>query len=351
MGHKKKINLLGLLALIFLVAMLLFNSGTGSFWRFEFNESNQSESRLTYDPERVGEGGIELGESFGIALLDAPIGTKEHGMKKSQFLNPSENLSGYLSVSNQMHDAYDYLVFCLLDYRQVRFTFNNESGQILHKIHLEPYEAGFYPFELAEIEDGGHDFEIVVIFRPYENSLNETFRRSTQGGHLGSMRLNLFVGNYSDLPAVNYTNMSAIACCSCGPEYPLYEEPFLTKEPCLTKLWLTEDVEPGELLNYTINAGADEVPVTFAMMALLDYEPIPINVNGSELVIFGEFEPGEKVAIPASLSVPEEKGVHELQVLWFPVPYKRLETSPGVRVLIEQWPWSVSSVRVGLNVT
>ena len=58
--------------------MLLFNSGTGSFWRFEFNESNQSESRLTYDPERVGEGGIELGESFGIALLDAPIGTKEH---------------------------------------------------------------------------------------------------------------------------------------------------------------------------------------------------------------------------------------------------------------------------------
>jgi len=351
MGHKKKIKILGSLALIFLVAMLLFNSGTGSFWRFEFNESNQSESRLTYDPERVGEGGIELGESFGIALLDAPIGTKEHGMRKSQFLNPGENLSGYLSVSNQMHDAYDYLVFCLLDYRQVPFTFNNETGQILHKIHLEPYEASFYPFELAEIEDGGHDFEIVVIFRPYENSLNETFRRSTQGGHLGSMRLNLFVGNYSDLPAVNYTNMSAISCCSCGPEYPHGEGMFLTKEPCSNQLWLTEDVEPGELLNYTINAGTNEVPVTFAMMVLLDYKPIPINVNGSELVIFGKFEPEESVAIPASLIVPEEKGVHELLVLWFPVPYKRLETSPGVRVLIEQWPWTVSSTRVGLNVT
>jgi hypothetical protein len=55
-GHKKKIKILGSLALIILLAMLLFNSGTGSFWRFEFNESNQSESRLTYDPERVGEG-------------------------------------------------------------------------------------------------------------------------------------------------------------------------------------------------------------------------------------------------------------------------------------------------------
>ena len=42
-GHKKKIKILGSLALIFLVAMLLFNSGTGSFWRFEFNESNPDE--------------------------------------------------------------------------------------------------------------------------------------------------------------------------------------------------------------------------------------------------------------------------------------------------------------------
>ena len=145
--------------------------------------------------------------------------------------------------------------------------------------------------------------------------------------------------------------MSAISCCSCPLEYPPGEGAFLTKEPCSARPWLTEDVEPGELLNYTINTGANEVPATFAMMALLNYEPIPINVNGSELVIFGEFEPGEKVAIPASLIVPEEKGVHELQVLWFPVPYKRLETSPGVRVLIEQWPWTKTSTRVGLNVT
>jgi hypothetical protein len=348
MGHKKKIKILGSLALIILLAMLLFNSGTGSFWRFELNESNQSESRVTYDLERVGEGGIELGESFGISLS---LTGMENNKSLSKFLNHGENLSGYLSVNNQMHDAYDYLVFCLLDYEQVPFTFNNESGQILHKIHLEPYEAGFYPFELAEIEGGGHDFEIMVIFRPYENSLNETFRRSTRGGHLGSQRRNLFVGNYSDLPAVNYTNMSVISCCSCGSEYMHGEGMLITKKPCSKQLWLTEEVEPGGLLNYTINAGTYEYPVTFAMMVLLDYKPIPLNVNGSDLVIFGEFEPEEFVAIPASLSVPEEKGVHELLVLWFPVPYKRLETSPGVRVLIEQWPWSVSSTRVGLNVT
>nr|CBH37162.1 hypothetical protein BSM_06390 [uncultured archaeon] len=79
-------------------------------------------------------------------------------------------------------------------------------------------------------------------------------------------------------------------------------------------------------------------------------EPIPINVNGSELVIFGKFEPDEFVAIPASLIVPEEKGVHELLVLWFPAPYKKLEISPGVKARFEQWPWTKTR-RVGLNVT
>ncbi len=343
MGHKKKIKILGSLALIILLAMLLFNSGTGSFWRFD-----PSEGKVTYDPERVGEGGIELGESFGISL--SLIGM-ENNKSLSKFLNPGENLSGYFSVNNQMHEAYDYLIFCLLDYEHVLFTFNNESEQILHMVHLEPYEEGFYPFELAEIEDGGRDFEIVVIFRPYENSLNETFRRSTRGGHLGSMRRNIFVGNYSDLPAVNYTNMSVISCCSCGSEYMHAEGMLITKEPCSKQLWLTEDVEPSGLLNYTINAGTYEYPVTFAMMVLLDYKPIPLNVNGTDLVILGKFEPEEFVAIPASFIVPEEKGVHELLVLWFPVPYKKLEISPGVKVRIEQWPWTETSTRVGLNVT
>jgi hypothetical protein len=346
MGQEKKIVILGLLALM-IVVILLINSGMGSEGMMNYNRSDPSESNLSSITSVMA--GLE---GFGIGLLDAPIGTAEHGMRKAQFLKPGENLSGYISVINHYHEANDYLIFCLLDYRQVPFTFDNESGQILHKIHLESYEAGFYPFELAEIEDGGHDFEIVVMFRPYENNtrFNEKFRVDVWTGRLGSMRLNLFVGNYSDLPALNYTNMSAISCCSCAPEYFHAEAILIAKEPCSKHVWRTEDVEPGGLLNYTINAGTYDNPVTLAMMVLLDYEPIPINVNGTELVIFGKFEPGEYVAIPASLIVPEEKGVHELLVLWFPVPYKKLEILPGVKARFEQWPWTKNE-RVGLNVT
>ena len=348
MGQEKKIVILGSLALM-IVVILLINSGMGSEGMMNYNRSDPSESNLSSITSVMA--GLE---GFGYALLDAPIGTAEHGMRKAQFLKPGENLSGYISVINHYHEANDYLIFCLLDYRQVPFTFDNESGQILHKIHLESYEAGFYPFELAEIEDGGHDFEIVVMFRPYENNtrFNEKFRVDVWTGRLASMRLNLFVGNYSDLPALNYTNMSAISCC-CGPEYTDYthgEGIHISKELCSRRVWSSEDVEPGGLLNYTINAGTYEHPVTFAMMVLLDYEPIPINVNGTELVIFGKFEPGEYVAIPASLIVPEEKGVHELLVLWFPVPYKKLEILPGVEARFEQWPWTKTE-RVGLNVT
>ncbi|HJH25622.1 MAG TPA: hypothetical protein C5S37_02365 [Methanophagales archaeon] len=302
----------------------------------EYNESG----RITnYEINRVK-------ESFGIGLFDSPIGTKENGMGYSKFLNPGEEFKGYVFLSNQMYDGNDFLISCLLDYKQVPFKFDEEDKQVLHIIHLEPFEERFYSFDLGKIEKGGHDFEIVAIMKPYEHSLNRTFRFSTDFSYLGSGRKNLFVGTSNNLPVINYTNLSAISCSS---EYPLNNGILITKEPCSAKAWLTEEVKPGERLNYTINVAADrEYLVSFAIMVLLDYEQVPINVNGSNSIIFGKLDAGEKVSIPASIIVPDKKGVHELMVVWFTDPNERLETSPGVRAHIRAG--TEPSIRVGLNV-
>ena len=178
MEHEKRITVL-IISLIVIgsVAMLLFyNNKITPQWKMECNESE----RITnYEIDRVK-------ESFGIGLYDSPIRTKENGMGYSKFLNLDEKFGGYLFVSNQMYKGNDFLIFCLLDYKQVPFTFDGEGKQILHKIHLGPFEEGFHHFELGEIEKGGHDFEIVVIMKPYEHSLNRTFRFSTDFSYLGS---------------------------------------------------------------------------------------------------------------------------------------------------------------------
>jgi hypothetical protein len=338
MKHEKSVAVLiiALIVISFGVMVLLFyDNEIAPQWKMEHNESE----RITeYDINRVG-------ESFGIGLFDSPIGTKESGMGYSKFLNPGEDFKGHLFVSNQMYEENDFLIFCLLDYKQVPFKFDEEDKQVLHTIHLEPFEERFYSFDLGKIEKGGHDFEIVAIMKPYEHSLNRTFRFSTDFSYLGSMRKNLFVSDLN-LPVINYTNISAISCSS---EYPLNNGILITKEPCSAKAWLTEEVKPGERLNYTINVAADrEYPVSFAIMVLLDYEQVPINVNGSNSVLFGKLDAGEKVSIPASITVPDDEGVHELMVVWFTDPYERLETSPGVRAHIRAG--TEPSIRVGLNV-
>ena len=178
MEHEKRITVLIIsLILIGSAAMLLFyNNKITPQWKMECNE----QERITnYEIDRVK-------ESFGIGLYDSPIRTKENGMGYSKFLNLDEKFGGYLFVSNQMYKGNDFLIFCLLDYKQVPFTFDGEGKQILHKIHLGPFEEGFHHFELGEIEKGGHDFEIVVIMKPYEHSLNRTFRFSTDFSYLGS---------------------------------------------------------------------------------------------------------------------------------------------------------------------
>lgn len=339
MEHKKEIVLVLSLIVISSVAILLFyDNEIIPQWKMEYNESGRITEITEYDINKVG-------ESFGIGLYESPIRTKESGMGYSKFLNLGEEFKGYVFLSNQMYDGNDFLISCLLDYKQVPFKFDEEDKQVLHTIHLEPFEERFYSFNLGEIEKGGYDFEIVAIMKPYEHSLNKTFRFSTDFSYLGSVRKNLFVGT-SNLPVINYTNISAISCSS---EYPLNNGILITKEPCSAKAWLTEEVKPDERLNYTINVAADrEYPVSFAIMVLLDYRQVPINVNESNSVIFGKLEAGRKVSIPASIIVPDKKGVHELMVVWITDPNERLETSHGVRAHIRAG--AEPSIRVGLNV-
>ncbi|WP_214041047.1 hypothetical protein [Methanoculleus sp.] len=64
--------------------------------------------------------------------------------------------------------------------------------------------------------------------------------------------------------------------------------------------------------------------------------------------LFCSLEAGEKISIPASITVPEEEGVHELMVLWVPAPYQQLEGANRVSRDLGQWPWTEPSIRVGL---
>jgi len=347
MKKKSQLIIISIVGLsIGLLAVVLLSDNNIDDWTMKITGNDSSYSiETTYDEDKVD-------ESFGIGLYDAPVHISNHSLHHSATINENQSLTAYLWVSNQMTSENDFLVFLLSDYEQVPFIFGDErKKEILHSIHLEPFEEDFFRFEIDPLTRGEHDVEIVLVMRPYEHSLEKSFRRSTDFSYLGSKRLSIFVDS-EDYPTVTYANSSVLSSVPCNPDYPINDGLLITRTPCSTTGWFTEDVTPGERLDYWINAAADEdYPVTFALIPFVDFVQVPLRVDDSVSTIFCSLKAGEKISLPASIIVPEEEGVHELFVLWVPAPYQQMEVSEGISRDIGQWPWSEPSVRIGLNVS
>jgi len=329
-------------SLIFFISCIEYSSAPQ--YSMTINESDHAVLTST--------NGNGVKENFGVGLYNAPFHDAANSMHYSKYLEENESFTGYLYLSNQMSEANDFLVFCLFDYTQVPFETEDGYIQVTRILQLKPFEEVFFPFNLGTVSKGAHDFEIFVIMKPNEHSLNETFRRSTDISYLGSRRINVFVGN-STLVEPSYMHFDPeIYSSVCGSEYPVNNGILITKQPCSRTLWFTENVKPDDILDYSINAAADNrYPVSFALVALLDYIQVPVQIVSKESTFFGRLEQGEKVSIPAQVQIPSVEGIHELMVVWMPAPYHKLEEKPGSPIHIPEGIWSTPSTRVGLNVT
>ena len=318
-----------------------------SMYYFDYNSNNiQYMMKMGDDgrPIEVIYDEKTVSENFAFGIYNSQNLTD--GMQRSQYLNPGSNFSGWLRITNAMYDSNQYMVFALVDYKQQRFFFNNQTDK-LHLVNLSKFEDNLYYFQINNISEGFHDVAIILVLTPYEHSLNEDYRFSTDMGRMGDRRLNLFVGDVND---TNDTRIGYVECdVSCQSSYVL-NGLLVNKEPCSPKAWLSDDVVAGDELDYFVNVGNDDEPLrTFALMAFLDYKQIPFNLNSDELTIFGKLRHGEKISYHANLTLPDEEGVHELMIVWILDPYEKMETSPGVRAKINTRV--EPSIRIGLNVS
>ncbi|MFA4859268.1 hypothetical protein [Methanoregula sp.] len=244
----------------------------------------------------------------------------------------------------------DFLIIGLLDYQQIPFEFNNSGKNIHHVIHMAPFEEAFYRFRLPPMPDGSHDFELFLIMKPDEHTLNNSFRFSTDQALLGSRRVNIIVGNATEFSAPRITTYNG-PTWSCGSDYVLNDGLLVTTKPCDNRALLSSNVTPDKLYDYSINIAADsKYPISVAIVPLLDYYQVPLTKNMNENVAFFNLSAGEKISVPANIGIPHDTGVHELMVLWIPRPYYSIDDDTQNARQYHQWPWSEPSIRVGLNV-
>lgn len=303
-------------------------------YKIEFLENDTIKS-VEYDESKVS-------ENFGFGIYQSY--NPRIGMNLTQFLEENESFEGYIRITNAIGKENQYLLLALIDYRTVPFYLQGNRN-LTHLIGLKPMEDGFYPFKIENLSPGTHDLLLIVFVNPYEHSLDQYFRMSTDFSLMGEKRLNLIVGNGS-IPMPKFRNFDKF----CEPSYPLTGL-LVNDKPCSPQAWFSENVSKKEKLGYFINVGNSEKrnQRTFAVIQFLDYKQIPIRYNSSESVYFGYLNKKEKASIPASLITPDRTGVHELIVVWILDPYEKLEIYPGIRN--RKLEGRVEpSIRIGLNV-
>jgi hypothetical protein len=308
-----------------------------------YSSDNKTTYSTTYNKDQVS-------ESFGVGIFPGPEKPNGTAQTALRIIEPNESFEGYLWVNNQMTKGNDFLIFGLLDYQQIPFEFNNSDTNVHHLIHLAAFEESSYHFRIPPMNNGSHDFELFLVMKPDEHSLNDSYRLSTDQALLGSRRVNIIVGNTTGFSAPYRKNYDG-PTQSCDSGYVLNDGLLVTTKPCDTRPLFSANVTPYEIYDYSINIAADnKYPVSVAIVPLLDYYQVPLANNTKETVAFFDLRAGKKIAVPANVFVPNDEGVHELMILWIPQPYISLDEDSRSVKQYHQWATSEPSIRVGLDV-
>jgi len=234
--------------------------------------------------------------------------------------------SGYLKLMNSYNISNKYLVMAFLNYQLIPFMFN-KSINTTQIVTINQNKAYMSYFNVNQISYGYSDLLILALKDPYDYfktvSLDTcTFKIWYQDPFINYQRFNIIYGS-TNKPIINYsqtqTNSSSYNINGL----------FITKEPFSNISWVYGNYTKNECINYYINIkNNNEKNITFAIIQLLNYEQITTG-NNSNNVIYGYLEKGEACSIPASIVVPDSKGIQDLIVLMITDPYGNLESAPG----------------------
>lgn len=286
------------------------------------------------------------GQGVGAGVRETPDGKAWH-----TYAVPGETpFRGVFQLLNRQPTE-EYLLTCVLDYRQVPCTLD-ERRQLLYRFSMGENEERFIPFETPSLVAGFHDLTLLAISEPDVHDLEPHFRLGTEIGYLHTARAVLLVGDEPyQSPGLEYVT---------GRPRPEGTVPLngivvnQDENPREFRAWLTQDARPGQSVEYFVHLGNDAPAaptITLAVVVFLDYQQIPLD-GEEQWVTYVSLPSGTGADIPARFTAPEEPGVHELMVVIVYDPYRMLEDPPlgPDRHLTEYWSIVESSIRVAIVV-
>lgn len=255
------------------------------------------------------------------------------------------SFSPFLVLLNNTPAPKTLLLTTVLDYRQVSFTLDDQDG-LLHLVTIPAESETNIPIRLTIAEPGRHDLYVVAFENPFDVSLDIRDRNDTYGNAF-SRRTTVVVGE-RDAPA------RTLEVADIGVIPPIKGQPnlhimFIKRTsgsdaivpPPERELVYTDTVSLGQpyplqtvvIANHPAKAGVH------VLVPFLNYHQVPL--NGKDVLAL-RLEADEEAVINADLALPDETGIHQLQIVYLIDPYADLLADDPV------YPFVQSSFRIAI---
>lgn len=294
-------------------------------------------SQVIYDPAQPENNYYRWGADFH---------TGEHKVDKRTIYLPWQEELSQIELETTLTLDHDVLndesdaLLALFDYQQVPLTLAGES-KLVHLVSVKPYSEQKIDFTIMLPNlPGRHKLWIYNIEAADLHHLDSEFRQNATSFAHG-MDFDVVIGEASDFPQHDYQPAAPSQESASGLTSGWSS---INRKADRRPIWMTDTVKSKQLLDFNIHVAhniLDEVP--YALVALLDWQQIPL--GDESLTYFGLIGKQNGLqTLPATVSIPSTGSIHELQVIYFIDPYRRLDERPdGI-----QWSGSNESNRVGL---
>lgn len=250
-------------------------------------------------------------------------------------LNSGEPLK--LDLIIESGQSTPFLVTVLVDYKQVAFSMDGQYG-LLHEIYVEstgdpdaPAQVLYIPVEIDIFGPGAHDVVVLGFKNPYDRVWDPEARESGNlSCGLGGQRIVVIVDEVES----PYQNISPDVFAAAPPPEidfglrvlfaELPTSSLDSSHPSKRQMKFTQNGRAGKDFRYQMwlsNYALPDDVVDIAYFRFLDYHQI--NFKGKDLFVV-HFDGRQETIVDDFITLPSQKGVHELQIVYLFDPYKSL---------------------------
>ncbi len=230
-------------------------------------------------------------------------------------------------VINAAQDS-TFLITAIVDYQQVPFTMDEEFG-LLHEIKVEKEGALYVPLQIDISGSGAHDFIIMAFRDPYNRARWDENERDLGQGCIVTGKRAVIIVDDNDQPFKNATPDVLGAPQSDEVDFGLrvmFANPpasiFDQSHPTQRQMSFIQSGAASQTFPYQLwlsNYELPDVVVDYGLMRFFDFHQV--DFLGKDLLI-AYFDGQQEAIVDDNILLPEQPGLHELQIVYVFDPYK-----------------------------